>query len=536
MIRPSRLSLYFLIAVICYSWGVLVLQHGDMLYAIQDFSPWQGTEDYFKQFIGHPGGLREWIGDWLTQLFYYPWLGATVMAVCWSISMFALIKSNRLEGWWRVAALIPIVSLLAGITDLGYWIFCLKANSYWFGPTLGLLCISLLQYGFSRGGEKTQLVIFPLMILIGYPILGWYATLGAGTLLFFLCKRSSAYLMKVTVSICISLVVIVAIYTQSSEIHWRDSLVFYGFHHIIIPEASSFLLEVPFWVLAISFMLLPIIARLQHFKKLVWLPILLFGIALAGGNMLNYRNVNFHTELRMLRAMDEARWDDVLSEIKIAKRPTREMVIMKDVALAQMGQLGEKAFDYPVGGIRPQMNIDLPIHMAHSAAPLFYYWLGIPNYAFMWCFENNIEYGLSPFYLRIMYRSMLANGELEAAEKYKRLLGTTLFYHDYEITADETKSVQRFMTGHDELTNDRGYSEIYLLNRLSKESYDTPVAQQIAVHFAILSRNQDNFVAALNRYQQLLQEQDSTHVQLPKYFNQKTFDWYYDQNTGNKSY
>lgn len=238
----------------------------------------------------------------------------------------------------------------------------------------------------------------------------------------------------------------------------------------------------------------------------------------------------------MLRALDEGRWDDVLSDIRTSKKPTRQMVISKDVALAQKGRLGEEAFDYPIGGSRPQMNIDLPIHMAHSAAPLFYYWLGIPNYAFVWCMENYIEYGMSPFYLRLMYRCMIANGEMEAAQKYKSLLRTTLFHCNYEVTDKEVRDVQRFMTGHDQLTNDRGYSEKYLLERLSQETYDTPEAQQIAVHFAILSRNQILFEKALARYRELLQTDSSVERAMPKYFNQKTFEWYYESNTGNKSY
>lgn len=252
--------------------------------------------------------------------------------------------------------------------------------------------------------------------------------------------------------------------------------------------------------------------------------------------MLNYRNDNFHTELCMLRALDEGRWEDVLSGIKRSKKPTRQMVISKDVALAQLGKLGDEAFDYPIGGSRPQMNIDLPIHMAHSVAPLFYYWLGIPNYAFVWSMENYIEYGMSPFYLRMMYRCMVANGEEEAAHKYKTLLETTLFYRDFEVSEKEVKAVQRFMTGHDQLTNDRGYSEKYLLERLSQETYNSPEAQQIAVHFAILSRNQALFDQALSRYRILLQADSSAKKVLPKYFNQKTFEWYYESNTGNKSY
>lgn len=536
-IKNLNISSILCVAVLCYAWGVLCLQKADYLYQVQNFSPWLGTRDYLLQFAGQPGGLREWVGHWLTQFFYYPWLGASILVACWGVSAWLFIKANRLEGWWKTLSLIPAVALLTSVIDLGYWLFCLKTRSYWFGPTLGLLAVSLVQYFYSRSGEHGRLLSLVLMILVGYPLLGWFAPLGVVAML--LCspwRRPRAAWLKLICATGAACIAVMTFYYQSPAVRWREESILYGFPRMTSPEASSLLLEMPFWVMAVSVVLMPLLSRLQKVRNLSWLPLLLSVLALAAGNMLNYRNANFHTELRMLRALDEGRFEEVLKEIRQAKKPTRQMVISKDVALAQQGQLGEAAFDYPVGGSRPQMNIDLPIHMAHSAAPLFYYWFGVPNYAFMWCMENNIEFGLSPFYLRLMYRCMKVNGEAEAAAKYKALLQTTLFYADYEVSDEEIQKVRRFMTGHDQLTNDRGFSEVYLLERLSQETYDTPEAQQIAVHFAILARSQACFDQALTRYQQLLEAQSSAPQKMPKYFNQKTFDWYYEQPTGNKSY
>lgn len=529
--------------LVLYAWWVLVWQQADMLYAIQDFSPWMGTAAYWQLHMGHPGGLREWIGDWLTQLFYYPWLGGTFMVLSWVVSAFALIRANKLNGWWCLLAFIPMFCLLAGITEMGYWMFCLKAPSYWFGPTLGCLAVSLSLFGYSHCKETGRQAWLAGMILVGYPVLGWYATLAVLTMIFSSkWKVSGQTWLKRLAALLLPLVAVTFFYHHSSAIHWEEDFLTYGFHHLINPESSSLVLEFPFWLMAIVVLLLPILSRLQERrKKLAWLPFVLMAATLTGSNMLNYRSHNFHTELRMLRAMDEGRWDDMLRDMRESstkKTPTRQMVIMKDVALAQKGRLGDEAFSYPIAGVRPAMNTDLPIHMAHSAAPLFYYWLGIPNFAFMWCMENNIEYGLSPFYLRMMYRCMVANGESEAAEKYKALLQTTLFHQDYEVSKIELASVRRFMTGQDELTNDRGYSEIYLLERLCQMQYDTPEAQQIAVHWSILARNQERFDKAMARYIELIQQETPTGEQtsLPKYFNQQTFDWYYASKTGNKSY
>lgn len=511
-----------ILLLICYAWCLLVLGIADLLFTIQNFTPWMGTWDFWIENVTHPGGLREWIGYFLTQFFYYPWLGATLLVACWALSTLALIKANRLRDGWQLTACIPMVALLAGITELGYWIFCLKARSFWFGPTLGLLAISLWQWGTSRLSEKGKLLSIASLILIGYPLLGWYATLGTITLLLSLDwarfgLSNNLYLKKIALrsgAVIIPLLLIYIAYYHTTGLRWRESFLLYGFHHLIIPEAESKLLETPFWVLAGSIVILPLLRRLQERLQnpiWSWMGLPLLALAVYGGNMLNYRNANFHTELRMLRALEEAQWDNLLADMPTVceasnghtRRPTREMVLLKDIALLHTGHLGSEAFNFDIRGIRPQMNIDLPIHMNHSAGPLIYYWSGLPNYAFMWCMEDNIEYGLSPFFLKLMYRSTMANRETEAARKYKALLETTLFYKDYEVSENELAQIRTLMTGHDELTNDRGYCEIYLLERLSQEQYGTPETQILALHNALLMRSKERFDKALRHLSEI---------------------------------
>ena len=552
----TRLPYYLLcLAVLCYAWAVLALQHYDLLWQIQNFSDLPDPEASLGSLLtSHPGALREWAGDWLTQLFGLPRLGATVMVAMWGLSAVALIRAFRLERGWMLAALVPVLALLASMTQLGYWIYCLKAPSYWFGPTLGLLTVSLWLWGFSRIKRKWQSWAVCCWIGLGYVCLGWYATLGAlvaatAYRVTFMMDDSwsptekhemgGAELMGWLLTLLTIYPGLWMLYRHHAATHWRESLEWYGFHHLTNPEAEAPLLEACFWVMAVGLVLLPVLGAVQQGQHARYLRalasrkasvrlqakesrahllgIVLAAVALAGANMLNYRNANFQTELRMLRQLEEGRWEEMLAEMKgLERRPTREMVLMKDVALTQLGRLGDEAFTYDCRGVRPQMNIDLPIHMNHSAGPLIYYWLGLPNYAFMWCQEDQIEYGLSPFFLKLMYRSARANGEEEAARKFEARLRRSLCYRDYTVKDGELRQVRRLMTGHDELTNDRGYCEIYLLQRLSHEQYDTAEAQQLAVHEAMLMRDRDAFSVALDRYRML----SGDSLPLPRHFEE----------------
>lgn len=504
------LAHFLFLCMLCYAWVILVVFNGDLLYTAQDFSPWLGTEGYFMQAISHPGGLREWAGDWLTQLFYYPWLGGSVMVLMWTLSAVLLSKACRLQHGYSLLALIPVAALLTSMTQMGYWIFCLKTPSYWFGSTVGFLAISLAAFAYSRLGHVGRCILLCLWVGCGFPLLGWMATLGFGVLLLLTPLRQSWQRWGGLLGpALVAGMIVLSIYSNSMDVHWRQSLLLYGFPHVAIPEASSQLLEVAPTVFSISLLAMPLISRMQRWLVMqrlgLMLSALLLATALFFANMLHYRNVNFHTELSMLRAMDEGRWDDLLLTMKqIEGKPTREMVMMKDVALAQKGRLAEEAFRYDIRGTRPVMNSTLPIHMAHSAAPTMYYWLGLPNYTYMWSMENSIEYGLSPHWLRLFYRCAVVNGEQELAKKYKRLLSSTLFHQDLEVSEEECQAVRRFISNHNELTNDEGFSEIFLMNRLCNEQYAEAEAQEIALHYALLMRQPDKFAAGLDHYVELI--------------------------------
>lgn len=510
--------------ILGYLWVVLAVQNNDLLYQVQNFTPWLATADYLNQFIGHPGGLREWSGDYLTQLFYKPWLGAAVLVACWGIIVALLVRAYNLQKGWIMLAMLPVIALTAAITQLGYWIFCLKAQGYWFGPTLGLLFVSLGLLLFSAVRQSVRIWIPALWMLVALPLTGWYATLGliamlADVRLWRDVRISGA--LKVIGSVLLVLTILTVYYHQSPSVHWRETLLLYGFHHLSNPEFTSLFLEIPFWTMAGCVVLLPIVSSLQSrqlFMRVHWIGLILCGVALFGANMLNYRNANFHTELTMLRQTEEGRWEDLLNTMsQIKQRPTREMVLLKDVALTHTGELGNKAFHYDYRGVKPQMTVELPIHMNHSAGPLIYYWLGLPNFSFMWCMEDNIEYGLSPIFLKLMYRCSLANREYEVARKYRKLLDGLMFYKDYEVSEEELEVVRGLMTENDELTNDRGFCEIYLLQRLSHEKYDNLKGQALAVHEAMLMRDYESFKTAIDHYKTLL---NSDSASLPVHFRE----------------
>ncbi|MBQ3781235.1 MAG: hypothetical protein II801_05540 [Bacteroidaceae bacterium] len=163
----------------------------------------------------------------------------------------------------------------------------------------------------------------------------------------------------------------------------------------------------------------------------------LFWAALVGVTFhYDYDDANYHHELRMARAVDECRWDDVLAEFPALRqeddvpRPTNLMVVFKNIALQHTGRITDM-FATGNCGTLPTVRDSLTVHLSQQAAPMIYYQVGLFNFAYRWAMENSVRYGLTFANLKMMVRCAIWNGERELAEKYLNLLRTSLFHREW---------------------------------------------------------------------------------------------------------
>ena len=62
--------------------GFLLFFEADLLWKLQEQNLFLNTSQFFNERMLVPGGLLSWIGTWLTQFFYYPWLGTLLLSAC----------------------------------------------------------------------------------------------------------------------------------------------------------------------------------------------------------------------------------------------------------------------------------------------------------------------------------------------------------------------------------------------------------------------------------------------------------------------
>lgn len=135
------------IAFAVLAWVRLVVQNSELLFEGQNQEHWESGSFYFMQMLSEPGGILSWAGQYLTQYFYYPALGASILIGLWLI-IYSLWIYGLKPVWYMswIGIVFPLL-LLFQVTSIGYIVYINKAPDWYFTPTLICLVMSVI-FGF----------------------------------------------------------------------------------------------------------------------------------------------------------------------------------------------------------------------------------------------------------------------------------------------------------------------------------------------------------------------------------------------------
>lgn len=122
----------------------LVVLNSDVLFEAQEQGYWQPGTEFWAACLFDAGGAFSWLGAYLTQYFYYPALGASILIALWVAIYAILYKATGADYRWGWIALIPSILLLWAETSLGYAVYAQVVRDWWFTPTLFVLAMSLV--------------------------------------------------------------------------------------------------------------------------------------------------------------------------------------------------------------------------------------------------------------------------------------------------------------------------------------------------------------------------------------------------------
>ena len=465
--------------------GALLMFESDFLWKLQDQNLFLNTKLFFNEQMVVPGGLLSWMGTYLTQYFYYPWLGTVLLSLCWLLMMWFTKRAFKLSNQWSALTLVPVALLLLTIVDMGYWVYILKLPGHVFVGTLGTTAVAGLLWAFRALPHYfgLRLIFIVITAILGYPFLGIY---GLGTTLLmglFIWNLEQPLWQKITGSVlalagaafvpqlCYHLVYY---QTNLANIYYAALPLFY-----VSEEYHAYYL--PYYGLALFFVLMVTgeglckhitLGKFQTWIVLGTQVLLVAGLA-WGVSHFWYKDENFHHELKMQRCIEQNDWQGVVAEGALQQdEPTRAIVMMRNLALSRLGRQANEMYLYKNGSKRYEAPFDMRLMLC--VGPLMYYQYGMLNYCNRLSTEMGVEFGWRVSNLKLLAKCTILNKEDSEARKYLNLLKHTTFYADWAEKAremEELKTVAHMMHYPNMLTSDGGNIEKFLMNRLAECTY-----------------------------------------------------------------
>lgn len=508
-----------LLVFILYVVYVLYINQ-EVFYTAHDRSEFLYGSPFFHRLLSKPFGLLQYVGSWLTLLFYRPLLGTGVLAAIWALIFVVGAKAFRLRGSAVALMLLPIACLLVSVVDLGYWIYISTIRGYWFSQSVGYLLMLLLLWAAHSTPRKWHLAWYLLGFCL-YPVLGWFA------LLFVLClvlsgKPSWRELIGIVLLFFTAAIWHVLLYSNLRF----DDVVLAGLPRFETPSDSTPRLSIPFWVLGAVSLLISLggkyLAKKErladssvgHLAATVAVPVLSAVTGIVFTCSLMFHDKNYIDEMRMVRYAFDDNWHEVLRMAEANKERTNTMVFLKNIALMNEGGLLDRSFKLSNTEVQINNPDSLHVTLLDIASPLVYYNYGMTNEAIRLSFEMAIQGGFSPFYLKMLSRCALAKGDAELLKRYNTLLHHLPFYDNW-IPAPVTQTIYELQNCYpDELTGVENSSS-YIINSISLwyES-DSKVASEQALFYAMMRRDPRRFWPSLRNYAELhLDEEFPLHAQ-----------------------
>ena len=515
-IKSKASSIVFYVSLLAFiSFAVYILYlNQEVFYTAHDRSEFIFGTPFFDKLMQKPFGLMQYAGAWLTLFFHKPAIGASILAAIWVLIFYVGTKAFRLQGNAAGASalmLLPVACLLTSVVDLGYWIYISTIRGYWFSQSVGYLVMLLLLWAARQTPRKWHLVWYVLGFCI-YPILGWFA------LLFILClilteKPSWQEILGVVLLIFTASIWHTQFYSNLNF----DDVMLAGLPRFMTPSDHTPHLSYPFWALGVISVLISLcsgyLAKAQAAVK-VFVPVVCAaaGIFFTWSQM--YHDQNYIDEMRMVRYAKDDNWKEVLQIAEGNTKPTTTIVFLKNVALMNEGGLLDRSFK--IG------NIGYPLHnpdSVHSsfldvASPLVYYNYGMINEGIRLNYENAIQSGFCPFFLKVLARCAKAKGDKELEERYTTLLNHLPFYGDWQPApvSETVKSLQNCFP--DEITGVEN-SDSYIVNVISLwYNSDSKAASEQALLYAMMRSDSRRFWSALRNFVKLhMNESFPVHAQ-----------------------
>lgn len=428
------LSLLFGVAVVIF-WSVPYMSG---LCFQEQYQMFLFDTNYFLERIVLPGGLADYISEFLVQFYYMPVLGGTIIALLlMSIQAISwgLMKQYGMKAVFPgyLLSFVPSIVLWCAMGDQNLLLSFVVALS-------GALLMGWIHNRFHNRLVKVvfELVSTALVYWFLGPVVFLYAALMIGDTMI-KGKQNGHILSSLGYSACLLILTVAWILLTTQSLQYPLYRIFSGLNYYRYPGTVSPLpLGVMIWtVVVVFFGMVPDghawIKKLQQSKVVMVLAYVLvivaswFGIK-ASFDEMTYDLIDYDFLVRT------EQWDKIIEKAEKKPATTPLSVSCVNLALSQKGMLADRLFEfYQNGGegLFPTFTRDMisPV----STAEIFFR-LGMVNDAERYMFEAQEaipNYRKSARLTRRIIECEIINGNYMVAAKLLRRLQKTLFYSNW---------------------------------------------------------------------------------------------------------
>ena len=393
---------------------------------------------YFLERIVLPGGLADYISEFLVQFYYMPVLGGAIIALLLmgiQAAVWGLMKQYgaRHDFPGYLLSFLPSIALWCAMGDQNVLLSFVVA-------LFGALVIGWIH---NRFHNRLVKVVFELVsTALGYwflgPVVFLYAALMIGDTLKNAKQKGNVF-SGIGYSAVILILTVAWILLTTQTLQYPLYRIFAGLNYYRYPGAIS---PLPFvvmvWAVVIPFLgMIPCrqksLQKLQQSKVVIVLSYVLvivaswFGIK-ASFDEMTYDLIDYDFLVRT------EQWDKIIEKAEKKPATTPLSVSCVNLALSQKGMLADRLFEfYQNGGegLFPTFTRDMisPV----STAEIFFR-LGMVNDAERYMFEAQEaipNYRKSARLTRRIIECEIINGNYQVAAKLLRRLQKTLFYSNW---------------------------------------------------------------------------------------------------------
>lgn len=428
------LSLLFGVAVVIF-WAVPFV--GGLCFQEQ-YQMFLFDTGYFLERIVLPGGLADYISEFLVQFYYMPVLGGAIIALLLmgiQAAVWGLMKQYgaRHDFPGYLLSFLPSIALWCAMGDQNVLLSFVVA-------LFGALVIGWIHNRFHNRLVKVvfELVSTALVYWFLGPVVFLYAALMIGDTLKNAKQKGNVF-SGIGYSAGILILTIAWILLTTQTLQYPLYRIFAGLNYYRYPGAIS---PLPFvvmvWAVVIPFLgMIPCrqksLQKLQQSKVVIVLSYVLvivaswFGIKVSFDEM-TYDLIDYDFLVRT------EQWDKIIEKAEKKPATTPLSVSCVNLALSQKGMLADRLFEfYQNGGegLFPTFTRDMisPV----STAEIFFR-LGMVNDAERYMFEAQEaipNYRKSARLTRRIIECEIINGNYKVAAKLLRRLQKTLFYSNW---------------------------------------------------------------------------------------------------------